>query len=71
MNPNVNTRKSSRGARLRRARQRLGLSQVDLAVAAGCSLNTVSLAERSGYFTERMAAKFAAALQCKPEDLLP
>lgn len=41
-----------------------------LAARAGCSLNTVSLAERGGFLTEKMARRFAAVLGCQPDVLL-
>lgn len=44
------------------ARQRKGWSQYRLAVHAGLHPNTVSLAERSGHFSERTAKRLAAAL---------
>lgn len=57
------------GARVREIRQQRGYSQVELAAKAGCSLTTVSLAERLGFLTSAMAQRFAAALQVRPEDL--
>ena len=53
---------------LRLLRKREGLSQLALAVRAGVSLNTVSLAERSGRLTERTAELFAAALRVTPDE---
>jgi transcriptional regulator with XRE-family HTH domain len=47
---------------LRRERVRKGLTQLDLAVKADCSLNTVALAERSGRVSEEMATRFSRAL---------
>ena len=54
---------------LRRERLRAGLSQVALAVRAGCSLSTVSLAERGGVLSADMAAQLASALSISPSDL--
>ena len=56
---------------LRRERLRRGLSQVALAARAGCSVNTVSLAERGGFLTEHMAQRFAAVLSVSPDVLRP
>jgi len=55
---------------LRRERVRVGLSQVALAAKAGCSIGTVSLAERGGFLTQEMARRFAAVLGCDPGELL-
>ena len=41
---------------------RLGLSQVQLAARTGCSLTTVSVAERTGFLSDSMALRFATAL---------
>lgn len=51
------------------ARQRKGWSQFRLAIHAGLHPNTVSLAERSGHFTERTAERLAAALNVPVESL--
>ena len=51
------------------ARQRKGWSQYRLAVHAGLHPNTVSLAERSGHFSERTAERLAAALDIPVESL--
>lgn len=54
---------------LRRERLRAGLSQVSLAVRAGCSLSTVSLVERGGFLSPDMAARLARALAVPADDL--
>lgn len=58
-------------APLRRLRQQRGLAQRKLADLADCSISTVWLAERGGFLSERMAARFAKALGCTPRDILP
>ena len=55
--------------KLREARRRLGLSQLELATRAGLCLNTVSLAERSGRMTEAVAARLALVLGCSADAL--
>ncbi len=68
----MHTFASSRGHNpLREQREAKKLTQVQLAVRVGCSLTTVSLAERCGYLSRQMARRFADALDCRPEDLLP
>lgn len=67
MNPNTLAVRRT----LRRLRKRRGLSQVALAVKAGVSLNTVSLAERSGRITERVTGLLAQALGVDPAALHP
>lgn len=59
------------GSPLRRERLRRGWSQVALAARAGCSLNTISLAERGGFLSNAMAEKVAGALGLHPEDIRP
>lgn len=54
---------------IRCARKRQGLSQLELALLADVSLNTVSLAERSGRMSPRTAERIAAALGLAPEQL--
>lgn len=54
---------------LRRERLRRRLTQLDLAVRADCSLNTVALAERSGRVSVVMAERFAKVLGIPPEVL--
>jgi transcriptional regulator with XRE-family HTH domain len=66
---NSNNLAVSRALRLLRKRE--GLSQLALAVRAGVSLNTVSLAERSGRLTERTAERFATALGVTRDVLTP
>lgn len=61
-----NNASNTLGRALRFLRQQRGLTQVALAVKAGVSLNTVSLVERSGRITERVANLFAQALQVEP-----
>jgi len=53
------------------ARERLGLTQLQLAVKAGCSIQTISIAERTGHLTPTSAAKLARALECRAEELRP
>lgn len=59
------------GSSLRRERLRRGWSQVALAARAGCSLNTISLAERGGFLSSAMAEKVAHALGLSPADIRP
>jgi transcriptional regulator with XRE-family HTH domain len=54
---------------LRRERLRAGLSQLSLATQAGCSLSTVSLAERGAGLSTAMAERLANVLGCTVEDL--
>ncbi len=56
---------------LRFYRARAGISQVKLAGLAGCSISTVSLAERGGFLTDEWAEKFAAILECEATDIKP
>ncbi|WP_409015016.1 helix-turn-helix domain-containing protein [Archangium sp.] len=67
----MHTNRRSVAQALLAARQRKGWSQYRLAVRAGLHPNTVSLAERSGHFTERTAARLAAALDVPVESLRP
>jgi transcriptional regulator with XRE-family HTH domain len=53
----------------RLARERLGITQFELAVRSKLSLATVSLAER-GAITEATAKKLAKALGVEPAELL-
>ncbi|HYG67874.1 MAG TPA: helix-turn-helix transcriptional regulator [Anaeromyxobacteraceae bacterium] len=56
---------------LRAARERRGLTQVQLAVAANCAVQTISIAERTGHITLQSAEKLAAALGIDPLELVP
>ncbi len=56
---------------LRVARERAGLTQMALAVRANCSIQTISLAERSGYLTPAAAQKLAPVLRVEPAELRP
>jgi transcriptional regulator with XRE-family HTH domain len=56
---------------LRAAREKARLTQLQLAARAGCSIQTISIAERTGHLTEPSAAKIAAVLGVQPEDLRP
>lgn len=56
---------------LRAARERLGLTQVQLAVAANCAVQTISIAERTGYITLAAAQKLAPVLKVDPLELRP
>ncbi|SRR5216684_756601 len=47
---------------LRRERLRQGLTQLELAVVAGCSMNSISIAERGGKISSQMAERLAGAL---------
>jgi transcriptional regulator with XRE-family HTH domain len=67
MRPNTDTTETP----LRRIRLRREVSQRALAAAADCAISTIWIAERSGYVSERMARRFAAALGCSVDDLLP
>lgn len=48
---------------LKKERRRRGLTQLQLAVRAGCSLNTVALVERGGPLSAAMAQRLANALE--------
>lgn len=48
---------------LRAARLANGISQLQLAIRADCSLNTVSVIERGGRMSDTMAKKLEAALR--------
>lgn len=48
---------------IRRERLRLGMTQLELAVRAHCSLSTVSLAERAGYVSRKTARRIADVLK--------
>lgn len=52
-------------------RRRKKLTQAQLAVQAGLSPSTVSLAERAGLISRATAAKLAAVLGITPEELQP
>lgn len=54
---------------LRAARDRAGLTQLQLAVKAGCSIQTISLGERTGFLSAGSAARLAAALGVPVEEL--
>ena len=54
---------------LREGRKRKGWSQFWLAVQAGLHPNTVSIAERTGYLSQRSAERLAAALNVPVESL--
>lgn len=54
--------------RLRDARKRARLTQLQLAMQAGVSLPLVYLAERGGVISDRTALRFATVLGAKPED---
>jgi transcriptional regulator with XRE-family HTH domain len=58
----MQTRRPPAAQALFEARTLKGLSQFHLAVRAELSLQTVSLAERTGHFTDRTAERLAAAL---------
>jgi transcriptional regulator with XRE-family HTH domain len=55
---------------IRQERGKLGLSQLEVAVRSGLSLNTISLLERSGHCTAEVATRVAAALGLKLDDLV-
>jgi transcriptional regulator with XRE-family HTH domain len=54
-----------------RARRRVRLTQAQLAVKAGLSIATVSLAERFGVVTDRTLERLAAALGVDAKELRP
>jgi transcriptional regulator with XRE-family HTH domain len=56
-------------SKLRSARARCRLTQLELAAAAGCCITSVSIAERGGPLTEATAAKLAAVLGVDPAEL--
>ena len=67
----MNQLKCSSLSPLRRERTRCGLTQLELAVRAGCSLNSVSLAERGGRLSAQLAERFASALKVPIKALAP
>ena len=48
----------------------LGLKQIDLSRRSGIKYKTVNRQCHSGIRTTRIAKRYAAVLQCKPEELL-
>lgn len=56
---------------LRTARSRARLTQLQLAAKVGCSIQTISLAERTGYLTAGAAARIAAVLGIDANELRP
>jgi DNA-binding XRE family transcriptional regulator len=68
MRPGTTTTLPGNPVRVRR--QALGMSQAELAVAAGLGAHTIYLAEKYGP-SQRVAASLAGALYCTPSDLLP
>ncbi len=54
---------------LRIARDRAHLTQLQLAAQAGCSIQTISIAERTGHLTLASAEKLAKALGITPTEL--
>lgn len=58
---------SKNGARVRR--ERVGLSQERLAMAAGCSTGTIRLIEGGSRCSDAMAKRIAAVLDCEAQDL--
>ncbi len=56
---------------IRRRRREVGFySQQALASAAGLSIQTVSILERTGFVSRRTAERLAAVLRLSPEDIL-
>lgn len=55
---------------VRRRRRELGISQQELASAAGLAIQTVSLVERGGILTPRTAERLAPVLRLTPAALL-
>jgi transcriptional regulator with XRE-family HTH domain len=58
------------GDRLRLLREQACLSQVSLAALAGCSVSSVSLAERGGFLSHEIAERIASALGCSVDTLV-
>lgn len=54
---------------LRHFRVRAGLTQLALAIRAGCSANSISLVERGAPLSAEMAERLAPVLGCTPGDL--
>lgn len=63
---------SARGVLLAERRKQRGWTQVDLAAVSGVSITAISNVERSAdkLMTLGMARRLAAALGCRPEDLV-
>lgn len=59
------------GEALRAMREALGMSQGGLAAEAGCHLTTVQNAESGHTCSLMMLAKFAHALDCSLDELVP
>ncbi len=57
--------------RLMVARRRAGLTQIQLSVKAGISVNSVTTAERFSFATPRTLEKLAKALGVRVGDLVP
>jgi len=55
---------------VRDARERAGLTQLQLANESGVSLGTISVAERGGRLSERSAQRLAAALHVTEIELM-
>lgn len=54
---------------LRHFRVRAGLTQLVLAIRAGCSAGSISLIERGAPLSAEMAERLAPVLGCTPSDL--
>jgi transcriptional regulator with XRE-family HTH domain len=57
-------------APVRAARERAGMTQLQLAARAAISLSTLGVAERFGALSQRTAERLAPVLGCRVEDLL-
>lgn len=59
------------GDRIRELREQRGLSQAALRRVSGISISVIYRAERGDVVSPNTARRLAAALGCKPADLLP
>ena len=56
---------------VREARERAGLTQLEVAIKAQISIGTLSVAERGGPISSRSAQRLATALAVREADLMP
>lgn len=56
---------------LRRARERAGLTQLEVSIRTGLGMSTVAMADRGARISPKTARKLAAVLGIDPLDLLP
>lgn len=67
----MTTRQDFIGNRIRLLREDRGLARLAVQRLTGVSEATIARAERGGIVTRRTAERLAAALDVKPEDLMP